>query len=250
MTRDEARHVLLVYRPWTADEQAAEFAEALERVRSDPELARWFEQHCAAQSAIRSALKSVTLPEGLREQIVSERKSRMAASQRRVLRVAVACIFIVMAALMFWPGGAAESETSFAAYRGRMVRTALRSYDMELETGDPALIRAHLATNHCHADYVLPAPLTSATNTGCGALRWQGHRVSMICFRSGQPLPPGEKTDLFLFVMDRTAVDDAPPADKPQFNKVNRLTTASWTRDGMVYILAAPGGELFLKKFL
>lgn len=252
MTRDEAMEILRLYRPWSEDEQAPEFAEALKQVRNDPDLARWFERHCAAQTSIRRAIAAIEVPAALKEQIVSERQSRMttAGRRRRMIVAVVACAVIAMSGYFMWPDRQEKYETSFAAYRSRMVGTALRSYDMELETSDAALIRAHLATNQCRSDYVLSVSLAGATNTGCGALRWQGHRVSMVCFRSGQPLPPGEKTDLFLFVMDQVVMTGAPPADKPKFEQVNKLMTASWSRDGLIYILAAPGGEGFLRKFL
>src|SRR5207249_5687388 len=118
---------------------------------------------------------------------------------------------------------------SFSAYQQWMVRTALRTYTMDLETNDLKQIRAYLAQRNAVADYVLPQPLANAKGTGCVAMRWHGNRVSMVCFRSGKPLGPGEKADLFLFVIDRSSVPDAPAGDLPQFTKVNKLMTANWT---------------------
>ena len=78
---------------------------------------------------------------------------------------------------------------------------------------------------------------------GClfGAV-WNAH--------SGRPLAPGVKTDLFLFVTDRNATPDVPASKAPTFTQVNKLLTASWSRNGRIYILAAPGDAEFLKKFL
>lgn len=254
MTRDAAKRALAQYRPWLDDARSPEFAEALARANTDAELARWFAQHCANQTALRSGFASITPPPGLKEQIISEHHARLKASswKRTQLVAAVAIGTLILGLALSWLGQrqAKAEETSFAAYRSRMVRTALKTYGMDLETNSAPAIRAFLAQHQGHANYVLPAALSNATNTGCGVLRWQGHTVTMVCFRSGRPLRDGEKTDLFLFVLDRRAAPDAPQSPGPQFAQVNQLMTAAWTQDGEVYVLAAPGDEAFLKKFL
>lgn len=255
MTRDEARRTLSLFRPWTNDAEAPEFAEALALTRQDAELGRWFAQHCAAQSAIRAGFQSISPPAGLKEQIISEHKARVRAAKWGNPRTIAAtiCVLTALVVICVWflrsPYG--ESGTDFTAYRSRMVRTALSpSYSMDLETNSTPAIRAYLAQHQATSNYALSQPLTTTTATGCGVLNWQGHRVTMVCFHSGRPLPPGEKTDLFLFVMDRDAAPNAPKSGQPQFAQVNRMLTASWTQDGMVYLLAAPGDEEFLKKYL
>lgn len=254
MTRDEAKHVLALYRPWTNDAAAPEFAVALALARTDAELGRWFAQHCAAQTAIRAGFQKIAPPPGLKEQILSEHKARVNASRqkRTALIATLAVVVLILGVTAGWwiQRRTTDSETGFAAYRSRMVRTALKSYGMDLETNSAPAIRAYLAQHQASTNYVLPKALATTTNTGCGVLSWQGHRVAMVCFHSGRPLAPGEKTDLFLFVLDRRAAPDAPKSEAPQFTQVNKLVTASWTQDGMVYVLAAPGDEEFLKKFL
>ncbi|MEI9963132.1 MAG: hypothetical protein WDM76_19080 [Limisphaerales bacterium] len=109
---------------------------------------------------------------------------------------------------------------------------ALRGYAMDLTTNDAAQIRAWLAENHAPADYALPAALQKADLVGCGVQSWENAKVSMICFRTGKPLPPGEQSDLWLFVIDRASVKNAPASKTPQFSKVNRLITAVWMQGG------------------
>jgi hypothetical protein len=72
----------------------------------------------------------------------------------------------------------------------------------------------------------------------------------MLCFRSGQPLPPGRQSDLWLFVVDGSTVRNGPASSSPAITQVSKLMTASWTQDGKTYILAAAGDEQFLRKFL
>ena len=84
---------------------------------------------------------------------------------------------------------------------------------------------------------------------GCARTRWQGGNVSMICFRKGQPANRGEKSDLWLFVLNGV-VADAPPAGEVKIAKVSRLTTASWSKQGKFYLLGTEGDEAALRSWL
>ena len=237
MTATEAKQVLLAYRPWTADGQDPEVAEALARCQQDAELKQWLENHCAAQSAIRDRLRAIAVPDGLRQQILSEYKSHAAATWWRrpavVATAAVAILLISVTSLWLNIPRTPEQDISFAAYRNRMVRTVDRAYGMDLETNDIAQIRAYLA-QHQSPDYVLPKNLEQSQTVGCGALSWQGKPVSMVCFRTGKPLSPGAKSDLFLFVIDQKDVLSPPEAGDPVFANVSTMFTATWKADGKV----------------
>jgi hypothetical protein len=86
--------------------------------------------------------------------------------------------------------------------------------------------------------------------TGCAIENWRGTKFSMICFRTGQPLPPGQQSDLWLFVVDRSQLKDAPPAGSRQFVRVNRLQTVTWTEGGKLYVLGLEGSEQTLRQYL
>ncbi|HEY5297718.1 MAG TPA: hypothetical protein VIK59_07320 [Verrucomicrobiae bacterium] len=70
----------------------------------------------------------------------------------------------------------------------------------------------------------------------------------MICFRTGDSKSPA--TDLWLFVVNRAEVKNAPDASAPRFKKINGLTTAVWTQGGKLYLLGMMGGENRVRKFL
>lgn len=254
MTRDEARNILLSYRPGTDDPQDPATREALRLAEQDVELGRWFAENRARQSAIRAAFRSIPPPSALSEQILSERpRLRRPRNGRKSAGLVLACAVLLLLAFIGFEWKqhrAIQSELSFASYRGRMVRNALRIYSMDMETNSPAAIRAYLGQQQSRADYTLPAPLAETQATGCGVLTWQGHRVSMICFHSGGPLKPGQKTDLFLFVLNHSAAGHAPRGAVPQIVPVNRMITASWTEGDLTYVLAAEGDEGFLRKYL
>jgi hypothetical protein len=92
--------------------------------------------------------------------------------------------------------------------------------------------------------------LAKTAATGCAIENWQGAKVSMICFRTGKPLPPAQPSDLWLFVIDRAAVKDAPPAVSRQFVRVNKLMTVTWTQGDKLYVLGVEGDEQALRQCL
>jgi hypothetical protein len=251
VNHDEAKTILLLYRPGTADAGDPEIARALELARQDPELTRWLAEHCARQEALRAGFRQITAPAGLKEQIISEQaaQERTISWRQSAVLVAAAIVaaLVVLAPLWFQHRG---NEDTFAIYRIRMAGVALRGYTMDLATNNPAQVRAYLAQNHAPADYVLPAPLEKTAVTGCAIEDWQGAKVSMICFRTGRPLPPGEQSDLWLFVIDRSRVKHAAPSGSRELVQVSRLRMVSWTEGDKLYVLGMEGDEQTLRQYL
>ena len=251
MNRDEAKTILLLYRPGTADADDPQIAGALELAKQDPELTRWLVEHCARQEALRAGFRQITAPAGLKEQIISEQAAQEKVifwRQRAVLAVAaVFVVLVVLTPLWFQHRG---NEETFAIYRSRMAGVALRGYTMDLATNNPAAIRAFLAESNAPSDYVLTASLEKTAVTGCAIEGWQGAKVSMICFRTGKPLPPGQQSDLWLFVIDRSTVKNAPPMGSRQFVQVNKLMTVTWTQGDTLYVLGMEGDEQTLQQYL
>src|SRR3954449_8521602 len=77
MNSQEAKQILLLYRPGTADEQDPEFTEALAVTKHDAELARWLEEQVAIRKTLRARFQEIPVPAGLKEQILSERKAHV-----------------------------------------------------------------------------------------------------------------------------------------------------------------------------
>jgi uncharacterized membrane protein YbaN (DUF454 family) len=250
VNREEAKNILLLYRPETADAGDPQIAVALALAKQDPELARWLDEHCARQNALRAKFRQIEIPAGLKEQIISERaaQEKFIFWQRNFAPAAVTVMAIIIGFIIlapFWFHSRADD--TFAIYRSRMVNTALRGYAMDLAANNPAQIRAYLAQNHAPANFILPAALQQVALTGCAIEHWQGAKVSMICFHDGKPNAPG---DLWLFVIDRASVKDVPADASPQFSKVNQLITATWTQDGKLYLLGTEGDAQTIRRFL
>jgi len=248
MNSREAKEILLFYRPGTEDDRDPEFAEALALSRSDAELGRWLADQVAVRKALSSRFQAIPVPRGLKEQILSERQSHISPPvpvKRRTALLATAAVVCVAAVsiLLFHP----QKRDTLAEFRGRMAEIALRAYPkMDLETNDLAQIQQFIAHSQAPA-YELPKSITKATGTGCAILKWRDHPVSMICFRSGKNSDPTQTSDLFLFVIDRSAVGSAPGS--PRFQQLNRLGTMTWSAGDKTYVLGGYGDEAFVRTY-
>jgi hypothetical protein len=246
MTNQLAKEILLRFRPGTTDATDPEFAEALDQAKRDPELGRWFEQQQAFHIAIRDRLRHLPVPTALKEDILAG--CRPAATlvwwqqpAFQALAAAAAIVLLVgVGRLWLQP----REDRNFAAFQNRVVRNAQRGYVMDITTTNLGEIRQFLAKQGAHADYVLPAPLEKLPGDGGAVLRWNDKMVSMVCFDLGN------HNELFLFVASRSDLPDAPSASEPQFTQIGRLTAASWSAGDRTYVLAGPGDEQFVSRYL
>jgi hypothetical protein len=229
MNSHEAKAILLRYRADRASDFDAEIAAALEQVRHDPELERWFEQHCRFQSQVAQAFRTIAVPEQLRERIVTSEKTIQLPATRRYQSwwAAAAVVFILLGLASGWFGDSGQKV--FSQFKLRMVQTALREYRMDVVTNDDAEIRRFLASE--------------LKTTGAALLRWRNNPVSMVCFDRG------DSQMVFLFVINAEAAD-GPPAGALQTGQVNKLMTASWTEANRVYLLAGFDEPAFPQKYL
>lgn len=241
MNNDQAKDILLLYRPGTDDREDPEIAQALELVKRDPELAAWFTHHCAFQEAASGAFERIPVPEGLRQQILSERKAHFSLAFKKplaVLAVAIGVFALTLSIARFY--AKPRENNTFANFRVRMAGKIVREYPaMDLETNSLVAIQGFLASKGGQKNYSLPNQLAQVSGTGCAIFPWHGKKVSMICMNSGKNNAP-KTPDLFLFIVDRTAIDN-PPSTAPAKGSVSGLTTASWSSGDKVYLLAASG---------
>lgn len=243
MTPEQAKEVLLLFRPGTADAEDPQVEEAMEVARRDPELGRWFEQHRAFQTAMRLKLRQIQAPEHLKLALLAEHKiiQPQIWCQRPVLWAAAAIAVILIGISSLWLRPVVPDR--FANFRDRMVSLALREYRMDVITKDMRVLRQSLAAKGAPANYELSRGLAKLQLTGGAALTWRSHPVSMVC------LDRGDKQMLFLFVMKQAAVKD-PPSNLPEIGKANDLLTASWTRGDDAYLLLGPQEADFVGKYL
>jgi len=238
----EAKDILLVYRPGPGDGGDSQVGEALALTRKDPGLGRWFEEHCAFQAAMRDRFRQIQAPGALKDRILAQQAIVCAPVWWRnpLWQMAAALVLLIgLAGVWLKP----RTPDRFSDYQARMVRSALREYRMDLVTNSMPQVRQFMASKGAPADYVLPRGLERLQLTGGGLLRWRNQPVAMVCFDRG------DNQMLFLFVMDKSAVGDSPP-ETPQVTKVNKLLTARWSRAGKTYLLAGPEEADFARKYL
>lgn len=254
MTELEAKKMLLLCRPDSGDAAEPEFAQALALAEARPALRDWFEAQLRVHRQLRACFRAIRAPEGLREQILSESGTwvRHRKQQRMILATVavVGGVLLALALFLAQPLPRSREVITLKTWCQRMVSAVQRQYTMTLESSDLERIRAHLAEQRAPADYELPAGLTRLKATGCGVLSWETRPVTMLCFHSGRPLPPEEKTDVFLFVVDRQAVPGAPPSGLPQIGRVDGFATAVWSAGDRLYLLAVTGDEQLLHEYL
>ena len=249
MNRDEAKQVLLLYRPGTADAEDPEIVSAMELARQDPELGNWFNNHVQFQQGMMAKMRGLEAPNHL--------KAELLAGFRKVVRppwwtrpapvwitAAAACV-LLLGLITFPPHR--EYPNQFSAFKERVVGEVQRQYAMDWETSDMSRLRESIAAHGGRADYSVPKGLANLKLSGGAVLKWQRKPVSMVCFDRG-----GGKM-LFLFVLEKDAVKDPPPTTGPQLAVVHDLMTASWTQGGNAYVLAGPEEQnlqAFAKKYL
>ena len=253
MNDDEIKQILRRYRPGAAGEGDPEVAAALARAREKPELARWLEEQGAAQAAVRAQFRRIKPPAGLREQIISEQaaQARAANPRRNWAQLAgVAAVLAILASIAFLRFPLRAPQDALYIFQHQMVGIALRGYGMELTTNNPAQIRAFLAAHQAPANYALPPAIPESALLGCAVENWNSAKVSLICFRTGRDARPGGPGNFWLFVVDRTGLDGTADMETPQFTKINRLTTATWTKGDKLYFLGAEVEERTLRGLL
>jgi hypothetical protein len=243
----EAKQILLLYRPGTADATDQQLTEALELAGRDPDLGRWFEQHRAFQKAMRAKFREIEVPAHLRTSLLIQGAAQPTVFPpppwwRRPLPLTAAALVLLMFGLVGWWLQPRNADR-FANFQTRMVGAALREYRMDLVTNDMGQVRQFLARRGAPADYDLTKGLERLHLTGAGLLRWRSNPVAMVCFNRG------DDQMLFLFVMNRSALKDA-PTETPQLAKVADLMTASWSRGDKTYLLAGPEEADFGSKYL
>jgi len=241
--RREAKEILWAYRPEAGDTEDPKVGEALEVTRRDPELMHWYEQQRGVDEAIRAELRQIAVPPGLRERILTAQKVRRPVSRRRLTQWMAAAAAVALAVVV-GQRFTADQSPGFDAYRETMVEFVSDEYELSAETDELEGLRRFFAKIAWPSDYEVPGPLQSVPVEGGTALEWRDHRVSLLC------LEYREHEDIWLFVIDRSAHPDPPAAQAPQFLKVGKLMTASWSEGDLTYLLVAEGDEVFLRGYL
>jgi hypothetical protein len=253
MTFDEAKIILLRYRPGTSDEKDPQIREALALAKSDATLADWLTQQIASQQLMRDTFQKIKVPAGLMKQIIFEQRSarRPATNRRQLARTLVAAIILLTAMIsgFVWHASHPAPDNTLAVFEQEMSGYALRGYLMDLQTNNAETIRAFFRAKQAPSDYILPPPHQQAAVIGCSVETWQSVKVSMLCLATGSRMAPGAQNDLWLFVVDQNSVTDAPKDSRPHPFQTSRMAVETWSDHGKLYLLASTADPALLQHF-
>lgn len=251
MDSRQAKEILELYRPGV-DDADPQFAEALTQVERDPELRRWLDEHCAVYTAIRVRMKDIRVPVELRDRILAGRKvvrpviwwrSPLALGAAAAIVIGLS-IYSIVFQLGLLGGGAGKASTTFAAFRDEMVYYAAAGYQLDVQSASLDELRQQFVQKGWPSDYTVPPALTKLGVRGGCLTKWQEHKVSMLC------LSAPDRHGVWLYVIERAALPDAPAQPTPQIAMQGGLATASWSEGDKTYLLAAEGDEAFLRTLL
>jgi uncharacterized membrane protein YbaN (DUF454 family) len=249
---EEAKQILLPYRHDLDDANDPLTAEALALAKSDAELGRWLEEHFAKQSVLREKFRRIAVPEGLKEQITSEyaAANRISFFKKNVKVMALAALAVIIVAAYFGWQQRLPEDATLAEYQNQMASVMSQDYGMDLATNNVGSIRNFLKQNHAPSDFALTEPLKNMALTGCAVEKWQDKNVALVCFHVGSSSTSASTSDLWLFVVDRKLVRNAPDGADPQFTQIRKLALATWTAGDKLYLLGQPSDAGYLRKYL
>lgn len=239
MTPEQAKGILLLYRPGTADAEDPEMIEAVALARQEPELGRWFDQHRSYQAAMRAKFRELEAPEHLKLALLAGQRNILVPSvpawwRRPVVWAAAAAVMLLLGLALF-PRRPPVPDR-FVNYRETMVSAAIGGYYMDWQTADMEQLRNSIGSKGAPADYALSPELQQLSLLGGAVLHWRGHPVTMLCFGHGA-------ARTWLFVVKTSGLPD-PPVTGSNASKVSQLFTAGWTRGNETYLLASEEPDL------
>jgi hypothetical protein len=245
MDEQEARLILQAYRPGTPDESDPYFSEALQTVRGNPALGRWFAEEQAFDRAMAAQLAAIPAPFGLKTRILAQ-GGRPAGSARKRwvfgLAAALALVLLLAQAVNFWrtPKSVASQPLDYAREMTSFIEL---SPPLAMESSDLGTIEKWLGQKD-PLPVQVPARMAALEPIGCRMLSFRGYDVTLICFqREGNRIA-------HLFAVPRAALPSVQPGEKPIFANEQGWMTATWAEADRVYMITLQGSRAELEQYL
>ena len=249
MDNREAKFILNAYRPGGQDANDPRFAEALEQVRRDPILQRWFDESVAFDAAMTVKLSTTPVPSDLRENIFTGVKvTRAPHWKNRWRKWAIAAAVVLSATLgaLIWHNTrpAPVAGWQLQALDAILSSIARNESHFDAISSNPADLVKWLRANHAPTGEGLPDNLDKLPSIGCKTFFWHGKPVSLICFT----LPEGRA--IHLVIANASAESDRAIKHKARVIQQGNWATATWREGDIVYMLALEGSRDELRRYL
>jgi hypothetical protein len=249
MDNREAKFILNAYRPGGQDANDPRFAEALEQVRRDPILQRWFDESVAFDAAMTEKLSATPVPGDLRESILAGVKiTRVPHWKNRWRKWAIAAAVVLSTTLgvLIWHNTrpAPVAGWQLQALDAILSSIARNESHFDVISSNPADLVKWLRANDAPTGEGLPDNLGNLPTIGCKKFFWHGKPVSLICFN----LSDGRAIHL---VMTNASTDsDRIIKHKAKVIQQGQWATATWREGDMIYMLALEGSRDELRSYL
>ena len=243
MTTEEAKRILAAYRPGDQDRVESCFAEALQKIEKDPELARWFAQEREFNRAVAAHLGSVPVPFGLKTRILANVAPRRAMKSRWPTALTAAAVAFLFFALLIgvWRGWS-EHFGSLGDYEQEMMSFVKLQPPLEMQSLEMGPIKQWISERKMPLAEIPPG-IAAVETMGCRILSFRGKPVTLICFCHGH-------TVAHLFMVDRAALPALKAGKPPVLSSQADWTIATWADQHYAYMVAVHDRPAAARKYL
>ena len=243
MTKEEAKKILATYRPGDQDRLESYFAEALQEVERDAELARWFAEEREFDRAVAAHLDSVPVPFGLKTRILANMAPPTAWKSRWVaaLATAAAALFLFTLLVSLWRGSGQHSG-ALSDYEQEMMSFVKLQPPLEMESLEIGPIKQWIAERKAPLAEIPPG-IAAVESMGCRILSFRGNPVTLICFCHGQ-------TVAHLLMVDRAALPALKPGNPPVLTSQGDWSVATWADQHYAFMLAVHDKPAAAQRYL
>jgi hypothetical protein len=246
LTNEAAKFVLNAYRPNGADAQDPAFRDALEQAARDPELGAWFKEQRDFDAMIAEKLSGIEPPATLRSAILAGIENRPPARRFSIKPLLALAAVIALSAIILVPMYTRYYSRSEWVDRYQKANLAMLAASpmpqLDLLTASFARTQQYLEEMQAPCIYSLPGSLLALPTAGCKTLRWNGHMLSLTCFR----LPSGEL--LHLFVIAEKALD--PIETGTGFREINGWHVKLEQSNGMLLMFVSRARMAEIKQYI
>jgi hypothetical protein len=242
--RKEAQLILSGLRPGGLEANEPYFAEALALVETDPELKSWWDAQQSFDRKIMAKLRQVPVPGHLRDNILAAPKIiplYPSYLQHRTMLAVAAMVAILCVAAAFWHS-AQFGPLDRADFTSQAIsELGTNGPSLAIQSSDQAKLQEWLRSQNAPVGN-MPGKVNTLPPIGCQKYMIHGHAVALVC------LALANGGIAHFFTVEKSALNDPPGTNGPQFGKANGWNTATWSDNHMTYMLATQASADDLKQ--
>jgi|GEM_PF-5387614 len=255
MNSEDAKAILLAWRKGDLPEEFPPLREAFAMAESDPVLTAWLEEEAIFDAKISSAVESIPVPEGLRDQILNAAESAEAPAHKkkmapllrlhRLLPIAASLLVLFLVSFLFLDPLTVEAEPGLNDYCDFVIDSDETIFGSNMKSENFGELMQFLQSKNAPTPSHLPPLIIDLNLVGASATSWRGIAVSVY------ELEDVNNATIQLFI---TQVISFPNPDelptKPAFRKIDEKSLVIW-RDGQhLHALASKDGGQSLSHYI